>query len=77
MSSVTYLNGEVVIRCSVEEAMGMECVLVASRTAPEVEQRVHGVWDMLDDFRVRLMATNPGAIPEALRQFRLAIGRRR
>lgn len=79
MRSVTIdpSTGEVVIRCPVEEAMAIEAAMVSFTGDAEVNQHISPVWDLLDNLRVKLMATNPSCIPEWLQRFRVAIKRRR
>lgn len=64
-------TGEVVIRCSVEEAMSVEATLATSSTdVPEIDQNTHAVWDGLDDLRMDLVKKHPNMISLELREFR-------
>lgn len=52
MASVTLTpEGDVVIRCSVDEALAVEVVTRAFHSDEGVNQLIHGVWDGLDDLR--------------------------
>ncbi len=72
MSKVTIdpVTGEVVIRCSLEEAMAVEATLVSSRVPQYIEDRIHQVWDQLDDLRLDILKQHPNDIPLPLRELR-------
>jgi hypothetical protein len=63
-------TGEVVIRCSLEEAMAVEATLVSSRVPQYIEDRIHQVWDQLDDLRLKVLKKHPNDISLRLRELR-------
>lgn len=63
-------TGEIVIRCTLEEAMAVEAALVFSQVPQYIEDRIHQVWDKLDDLRQKVLRRHPSDIPLQLRELR-------
>lgn len=70
-ATIDPVTGEVVLRCSVDEAMAVEVTLATQHTSTlDVDGYTHAVWDTLDDLRRGLMLENPGSIDLDIRVFR-------